>query len=152
MAKRIKLEVEPFDDVKIIGINTSMVDYQLAWNLNKTLKLNFVKCQSLELPDKGYFSFYYYDKGENYNTFNLVSLMSNEGKEWVSFKPKTDFFFLVRKVISDAAFSLMLEKINNIPKIYHAYIVDIDNNAKIDIMLEDIELHEFDIYRDKSKK
>lgn len=148
MAKRIKLEVEPFDDVKIIGINTSMMDYQLAWNLNKTLKLNFVKCKSVELPDKGSFSFYYYDKGENYNTFNLVSLMSNEGKEWVPFKPKTDYFFLVRKDINDAAFSLMLDKINNIPKVFYAYIVDFENNPKIDIMLEDIELHEFAISRE----
>lgn len=148
MAKKIKLDVEPFDDVKIIGINTSMMDYQLAWNLNRTLKLNLVKYRSIELSDKGFFSFYYYDKGENYNVFNLISLLSNEGKELVSFKPKTDYFFLVRKDMNDDAFSLMLDKIKNIPKVFYAYIVDFENNPKIDIMLEDIELHEFDISRE----
>lgn len=147
MARKIKLDVEPLDDVKIIGINTSMMDYQLAWNLNKTLKLNFVKYESIGIKGKGFFSFYYYDKGENYNVFNLISLFSNEGKEWVSFKPRTDYFFLVRKDIDREIVVQMINKIKSIPKVNHAYIVDIDANNKIGAMLEDIELHEFSISR-----
>ena len=38
MKKKTKFVVEPFDDIRIIGINTGMLDYQLAWNINKAAK------------------------------------------------------------------------------------------------------------------
>ena len=78
--RKNKLVVEPFDDIKIIGINTGMIDYQLAWNLNKSLKFNFIKYKNITSNGDDFFSFYLYDAGENSNTYNLVALSSSEGK------------------------------------------------------------------------
>lgn len=143
--RKNKLVVEPFDDIKIIGINTGMIDYQLAWNLNKSLKFNFIKYKNITSNGDDFFSFYLYDAGENSNTYNLVALSSSEGKEWVSFKPKTDYLLIIRNFIKDSDFQNIITKIKSIPQIQYAYAVDLEYNNKIDIILENIEFHEMSI-------
>lgn len=159
MAKKTKLNVEPFDDIKIIGINTGIPDYQLAWHINKVLKLNLVKYKNInnndDIPDElatpdDLYSFYLYDVGENANAFNLVALNSYEGKPWVLFKPKTDFLFIIRNFIKDNDFSQILKNIKSIPNVIHAYTIDLDYNKKIDALLERIELHEMEIVKEMS--
>lgn len=147
--RKNKLVVEPFDDIKIIGINTVMVDYQLAWHLNKTLKIELTKYKSITNNGEDFFSFYLYDAGENSNAYNLVSLVS-DGKEWVSFKPKTDFLFIIRNYIKESDFQSIMTKINSIQNVF-AYNVDLDHNKKIDVILEDIEFHEMDIIDEINK-
>ncbi len=148
--RKNKLVVEPFDDIKIIGINTAMVDYQLAWHLNKTLKIELAKYKSISNNGEDFFSFYLYDAGENSNAYNLVSLVS-EGREWVPFKPKTDFLFIIRNYIKESDFQSILTKINSIQNVFHAYIVDLEHNKKIGVILEDIEFHEMDIIDEINK-
>lgn len=150
--RKNKLIVEPFDDIRVIGINTSMMDYQLAWNLNKVLKIDLVKYKSVTFNEEDFFSYYLYDAGENANTFNLVSLTSPEGKEWVSFKPKTDYLFIIRNYIKETELQRILTNIKNISKVFHAYIIDTNCNNKIDIILEDIEFHEIELANEESKK
>ena len=142
--RKNKLVIEPFDDIKIIGINTSMQDFQLAHFINKALKIDLVKYKSITNNGEDFYSFYRYAAGENANTFNLVGLVSGS-KEWVSFKPKTEYLFIIRNYIKDAAFQVVLTKIKSISQVYHAYNIDLDVNKKIDIILEDIEFHEMDI-------
>ena len=128
MKKKTKFVVEPFDDIRIIGINTAMFDYQLAWNINKFLKLNLVKYKDITSDAENFFSFYLYDAGENSNTFNLVAL-SNEETKWVSFSPQTDYLLIIRN-----------------------YSVDLAKNSNIDTILEDIEMHEMDIVDEMNKR
>lgn len=148
--KKNKFIVEPFDDIRIIGINTGMVDYQLAWNINKTLKINLVKYSNISSDGENFFSFYLFNAGENSNTFNLVAL-SNEKTKWVSFYPYTDYIFIVRNYIRDDDFQQILNKIKNIPKVNHAYLIDLEHNNKIDTILEDVEFHEMNILDEINK-
>lgn len=145
MKKKTKFVVEPFDDIRIIGINTGMYDYQLAWNINKAIKTNLAKYKNISSDGENFFSFYLYDAGENSNTFNLVAL-SNENTKWVSFSPQTDYLLIIRNYIKDSDFQSILNKIKSIPKVAHAYVVDLCKNSKIDTILEDIELHEMNIF------
>ena len=151
MKKKTKFVVEPFDDIRIIGINTGMLDYQLAWNINKALKIDLAKYKDIPSDDENLFSFYLYDAGENSNTFNLVAL-SNEDARWVSFSPQTDYLFIVRNYIKDSDFQSLLMKIKAIPKVIYAYVVDLGKNSKIDTILEDIELHEMNIVDEMNKR
>lgn len=151
MKKKTKFVVEPFDDIRIIGINTGMFDYQLAWNINKTVKINLVKYKDISSDDENFFSFYLYDAGENSNTFNLVSL-SNENTKWVSFSPQTDYLLIIRNYIKESDFQAFLTKIKSIPRVIHAYVVDLGKNSKIDAILEDIELHEMDIVDEMNRR
>ena len=151
MKKKTKFVVEPFDDIRIIGINTGMLDYQLAWNLNKALKLNLVKYKDIISEDEDSFSFFLYDAGENSNAYNLVAL-SNEEARWVSFSPQTDYLLIIRNYIKDDDFQSILTKIKSIPKVIYAYAVDLGKNSKIDTILEDIEMHEMEICNEINKK
>ena len=69
--KKKKIVVEPFDDIKIIGICTHLEDFKLAWHINKLLNVNLVKYSDIVNEDGLEFSFYLYDGGENCNTYNL---------------------------------------------------------------------------------
>ena len=148
--RKNKLVVEPFDDLKIIGISTGMMDYQLAWYLNRDLKIELAKYKSLTYNNDDFFSFYLYEAGENSNIFNLIGL-AYEGKVLVSFKPKTDFLFIVRNYISEADLQSMITKIKNIPKVFHAYVIDLDHNRKIGALLEDVEFHEMNVIDEINK-
>lgn len=145
MKKKTRFVVEPFDDIRIIGINTAMIDYQLAWNINKVAKMNLAKYKDISSDDEHFFSFYLYDAGENSNTFNLVAL-SNQDTKWVAFSPQTDYLLIIRNYIKETDFQSLLNKIKAIPKVAHAYVVDLGKNKKIDTILEDIELHEMNIF------
>ena len=147
--RKNKLVIEPFDDIKIIGINTSMQDFQLAHFINKALKIDLVKYKSITNNGEDFYSFYRYAACENANTFNLVGLIS-ENKEWVSFKPRTEYLLIIRNYIKEANYQLLISKIKSIPQVYHAYNIDLDVNKKIDTILEDIEFHEMDIANEEN--
>lgn len=142
--KKRKIVVEPFDDIKIIGICTHLEDYKLAWNINKLLNINLVKYSDIINEDGLEFSFYLYDGGENCNTFNLVEIVNSEGR-WVNFSPATDYLIVIRNFINDENLAKILEKIKHIKGVQFAYLIDLDINSKIDTLLEDIEMHEIEI-------
>ena len=142
--KKRKIVVEPFDDIKIIGICTHLEDYKLAWHINKLLNINLVKYSDIINEDGFEFSFYLYDGGENCNTYNLVEIANAEGR-WVKFNPATDYLIVIRNFINDENLMEHLEKIKKIDGVQLAYLIDLEMNTKIDALLEDIEMHEIEI-------
>ena len=70
-----KIQIASFDETTVVGINTALVDFKLAWNLNNTLSLDLVRYDDLVFEGVP-FSFFYYNAGENYNVYNLVSLVN----------------------------------------------------------------------------
>ena len=142
--KKRKIVVEPFDDIKIIGICTHIEDYKLAWQINKLLNINLVKYSDIVNEDGFEFSFYLYDGGENSNTYNLVEISNTEGR-WVNFSPATDYLIVIRNFINDENLANLLDKIKHIEGVQLAYLIDLETNNKIDALLEDIEMHEIDI-------
>lgn len=156
---KLKLEGTPFDDIWIIGLNTIEEDYKLAWSLNKNLGFNFVKCESISPNGVDLFSFYVYSMGDNENylsninenakCFTLVALTSYNGKEWTTFKPKTDYLLILRNVSDESYFQSILSQVKLIPQIQYAYAVNLDFNSKIDKILENVEFHEKKIFGEK---
>ena len=142
--KKKKIVVEPFDDIKIIGICTHLDDFKIAWHINKLLNINLVKYSDIINEDDLAFSFYLYDGGENCNTFNLVEIANAEGR-WVNFSPATDYLIVIRNFINDENLMNTLDKIKHIEGVQFAYLVDLETNTKIDALLEDIEMHEIEI-------
>lgn len=142
--RKKKIVVEPFDDIKIIGISTHLEDYKLAWNINKLLNINLIKYSDIVNEDGFGFSFYLYNGGENCNTFNLVEIANSEAR-WVNFSPSIDYLIVIRNYIHESKLTDILNKIKKIDGIIHAYLVDLETNNKIDAILEDIEMHEIAI-------
>ena len=148
--KKKKLVVEPFDDIRIIGICTRIEDYKLAWFINKILEVNLIKYEDIINEDEQPFSFYLHDGGENRNTFNLVAL-SNSTSKWVNFSPATDYLLVIRNFITDENLQDIVTKIKTIPDVFFSYLIDLDKNNKIDTILEDIEMHEMYLSRQAEK-
>ena len=150
MVKKKKLVVEPFDDIKIIGICTHLADYKLAWHINKLLNINLIKYDDIINEEEMAFSYYLYDGGENCNTYNLVEIANADGR-WVNFSPATDYLIVIRNFINDENLAKILLKIKNIEGVQFAYLIDLEMNNKIDTLLEDIEMHEIGIVSDMKK-
>jgi hypothetical protein len=144
--KRKILKIETFDDIHIIGINTTNRDYKLAWHLNSELKTDLRKEADILIPstagDNQAFPFYYFNAGENQNVYNLIGNRSSESL-FTSMKTKTDFFLIIRNSITNEKLSGIIASIKSITGVQLAYKIDPAKEKNFDWMLEHIELHEF---------
>ena len=96
--KNRKIQIASFDDTTVVGINSALVDYKLAWSINNKLLLDLVRYDDL-IFEGAPFSFFYYTAGENYNVYNLVSLVSKD-KVLYPFNPRLDYLFLIQNTLS----------------------------------------------------
>ncbi|MBR0323370.1 MAG: hypothetical protein IIX06_02625, partial [Bacteroidales bacterium] len=78
--------------------------------------------------------------------------LANENVRRVSFSPQTDYLLIIRNFIKDSDYQSFLTKIKAIPNVHFAYSRDLGKNSKIDTILEDIELHEMNIFDEMNKR
>lgn len=147
VAKKKILNIIPFDDIHLIGINTVLNDYLLAWHLNQKFNFNLTKCANLTLSDKPYaYSFFYFDEGENLNVYNLVQNQV-EGVRLAQLTVPTDYLLIIRNGIVPHRLEYILEVIRGLDDVNQAYLIDIAQNKLIDPVLEQIDFHEFKIIK-----
>ena len=139
--KKNKLTVAPFDDIHLIGINSTLVDYKLAYHINNSLKFNFIRLNEIKLDNVLPYAFFYFNAGENNNAFNLVAMRN---KEHVSVKlnPQIDYLLIVRNHITDEKLSNLVKNIRNLTGVTYAYLMDLSKIPALDALLEHIEMHE----------
>lgn len=138
--KKNKLTIAPFDDITIIGISSTLVDYKLAYYLNTLLRFEFVRLQDIPLDQELPYAFYYYNAGENLNAYNLVSLRHKE-HVCVKLKPQIDFLLIVRNHITDDRVNQLIKNLRGINGISYAYLMDLEKTPALDVILEHIEMH-----------
>ena len=139
--KKNKLLIAPFDDIHIIGINSTLVDYKLAYYLNEKLNFNFVRLNDILLDETRPYAFFYFNAGENRNAYNLVSLRH---KDHLCLKtnPMIDFLFIIRNPVTPERLGQLTSKMREIKGVIFAYTIELSKNPAIDIILERIEIHE----------
>lgn len=123
-----RIQIASFDDTTVVGINTALVDYKLAWSLNNTLSLDLVRYDDLVFEGVP-FSFFYYNVGENYNVYNLVSLVHKD-KVLYPFKPRLDYLFLIQGDISAEQQINIMRNLRGIDGIGHAFVLEKDKNLR----------------------
>ena len=139
--KKNKLTVAPFDDIQIIGINSTLADYKLAYYFNNDLNFKLTRLDDILLDDEHPYAFFYYNAGENRNVYNLVSLR-HLGQPCVKLKPQMDYLLIVRNHITDYRLEQLTKKIRSISQVTYAYIMDLEKTPVLDVLLERIEMHE----------
>ena len=122
-----KIQIASFDDTIVVGINSAMVDYKLAWNINNKLSLNLVRYDDL-IFEGAPFSFFYYTAGENYNVYNLVSLV-NKDRVLYSFTPRLDYLFLIQNTLSSERQINIMRGLREIEGL-HAFLLEKDKNLR----------------------
>ena len=100
--KKNKLVIAPFDDIQIIGINAPMADYKLAYHFNEAFHFSFIRLKEVLLDDVLPYAFFYYNAGENRNTYDLVSLKYKDHR-CVKLNPQLDYLLIVRNPITGAS-------------------------------------------------
>jgi len=125
--KNRKIQIASFDDTIVVGINSAMVDYKLAWNINNKLSLNLVRYDDL-IFEGAPFSFFYYTAGENYNVYNLVSLV-NKDRVLYSFTPRLDYLFLIQNTLSSERQINIMRGLREIEGL-HAFLLEKDKNLR----------------------
>ncbi len=126
--KNKKIQIASFNDTTVIGINSILPDYKLAWNINKQLSIDLVRYDDLDF-EGATFSFFYYTAGENYNVYNLVSLISRE-KVLFSLNPRLDYLFLIQNTISAERQINIMRSLREIEGIGHAFVLEKDKNLR----------------------
>ena len=138
MAAKKKLQIAPFDDVKIIGINAPLIDYKMAWNINQKLCIDLTRYDDILLGNNEY-SFFYYTAGDSCNVYDLIALSRN-GKAWINLSPHVDYLFIIRNEISDERLEDIISNLRETKNVAHAFLLEVTKN--FDPFLESIEMHE----------
>ena len=123
-----KIQIASFDDTTVIGINTSLPDYKLAWSINNKLSIDLVRYDDLEFEGAG-FSFFYYTAGENYNVYNLVSLVRKD-KVLYSFNPRLDYLFLIQNSLTPERRLSLIQSIRATEGVVHAFLLGKDKTMR----------------------
>lgn len=123
-----KIQIASFDDTTVVGINSSLVDYKLAWNINNKLSLDLVRYDDLEFEGANY-AFFYYTAGENYNVYNLVSLVRND-RVLYPFKPRLDYLLLIQNTLSPERQINIMRGLREIEGVVHAFVLEKDKNLR----------------------
>ena len=119
-----KIQIASFDDTTVIGINSSLPDYKLAWSINKQLSIDLVRYDDLEFEGTE-FSFFYYTAGENYNVYNLVSLVRKD-RVLYSFNPRLDYLFLIQNSLTAERRLNLIQSIRATEGVVHAFLLEKD--------------------------
>lgn len=139
--KKNKLTVAPFDDIHLIGINSTLVDYKLAYHFNNSLKFNFIRLKEIMVDNELPYAFFYYNAGENYNAYNLVSLRNKE-HVCIKLTPQIDYLLIVRNHTTEDRLNQLIKSIRGINGVTYAYLMDLSKIPALDALLERIEMHE----------
>lgn len=131
-----------FDETAVIGINTGLMDYKLAWCLNDALSLDFTRRDDFVSSDQVY-PLYHCHLFENSPIYDLISVKSGD-KSLIKFKPRIDFLFLVRNEPYPERIDAMFQKIKAMEGVAYAFMMD-GQRGKLDPILYDIEQHEVDM-------
>lgn len=126
--KSNKIQIASFDDTTVVGINSTLVDYKLAWGINDKLSLDLARYDDLVFEGSP-FSFFYYTAGENYNVYNLVSLVSKD-RVLYPFSPRLDYLFLIQNTLSAEKQINIMRGLREVEGIVHAFVLEKDKNLR----------------------
>ena len=129
-----------YDNIKVVGINSILIDFKLAWNINNRLGIDLVRFDDIATNGTT-FSFYFYSDRSGANTFNLVSLV-NDKKVWLKTSPHIDYLLIVRNEIQEVHLKDLISEISKIREVGYAFLFDLKSNRDIHLVLETIEYHE----------
>lgn len=141
---KIKIVAPSFSDTDVIGINSALADYKLAWHINDRLGIDLARQDDLIIEDAVY-SFFYYTAGENSPVFNLVSTVFFD-KTLLDFSPRIDYLLVVNNDPMKLRIESHKTKIAEIEGVGYAFLMD-SHKGKIVTTLIDIEQHVIDIQK-----
>lgn len=141
---KTNIPVPSFSDTEVIGINSGLADYKLAWHINEKLSIDLARQDDLR-QDEGIYPFYYYNAHENDPVYNLVAIAYND-KELLDFSPRLDFLLIIRNEHMQRRIEAIKDKVKEIEGVNYSFLMD-TKKGKLQRTLYDIEQHEVSLLR-----
>ena len=155
MKIRLQLSQPCTEDHLMIGISSSLTDYEISYFLNKHFHTHFKKQPDITFYNKkgaiGSFPFYHFyseDLRIDYYLFANKAKQSTAITHYKSF----EFFILFRLSSYSIPINAILKEIRQISKIQAALQIPISTLKNLPEILEDIELHLLDVRSQYKKK
>lgn len=127
--KSNKIQIPSFGDTTVVGINSSLPDYKLAYSVNHALAIDLARSGDLVFEGNPY-AFFYYTAGENYNVYNLVSLNSRE-RVLYTFNPRIDYLLLIQNTLAPERQMTIMRNLRQADGIAHAFVLEKDKNLRV---------------------
>ena len=153
---KIRLKQAPVSTEKylMVGISTSLKDFQLVHYLNKQFDTKFCKIQDIIFYDKngslGEFPFYYHRNSDLKIDYYIFSNRSDKN---ILLSKYRNFEFIVLFEVSSYAIPLkdILREMRHIKNLSAALEIPLNTIKNLGAILEDIELHLLDVSSNKKK-
>jgi len=143
MTKKLIVDTNLTEGIKMLGMVTYLKDYRLAYYLNNVLDIQLKKFGDFQLnKDKGSYSWYFYSEGINYPNFTLISNNHEEGKLIPDLK--MDYVLVLKNVFDEKLIPSFITRLRKIPDLTLVTQVNISKIRNIDILIEADEMHEME--------
>jgi len=149
MVKKLLLEFEDENPYYYIGISASVMDYQVVFDLNKYLNLEFSHAEAFRFVMKGKaynYTLYLFVDQENLINYYLISNKDVNTRLVPKYK-HFDFLIIIDGEIIEEQVKELARNINQLPRIMFSTILEADNIEKIKGFR-----YEFDKHLDKVLK
>lgn len=147
--KRFKPQTEQHQDFTILNVSTNMVDYLLAFHLNKHLDISLSRENDLPVYLEGdnptFFSLYYFNK-EQLTEYFLIQNMADQNQLI------NNFLFIVRGFFGETDTAELVSQVTDICDILNINKIDLRENSQskaktnktitlVNTILTDLEYH-----------
>ena len=143
------------EEYELIGLSTSLRDYQLCHYLNKQFQTQFVKCPDIPLyglkGQLGPFTFYHYFDDDLRMDYFLFANKAGADVAISNYK-HFEYFILFKLSFSLFPTQEILKELRSIAQIQAAIKVPVQGIKNFDNILEDLELHLLEISGNTQKK
>jgi hypothetical protein len=154
---KIRLQkTQPTDEEHLmIGVSSSLKDYQLSYYLNKHFQTSFKKMPNIPFYDKkgkvGEFAFYHFFDDDLRMDYYLFANKSARAYA-VSAYPHFEFFVLFKLSSFLIPVEAILRELRSISPVSAALQIPLSGLKNLEELLEDLELHLLDISTQQKKK
>mgnify|MGYP001036228643 CR=1 FL=1 len=143
------------EEYLLIGISSSLKDYQLSYHLNKHFQTGFKKMPDIPFYNKngeiGQFAFYhYFDEDLRMDYFLFANKSANAFA--VSAYPHFEFFVLFKLSSFLIPLEAILKELRSVSHVAAALQIPLSGLKNLEELLEDIELHLLGISTQKKKQ
>lgn len=144
MAKKLKFEIDYFEDYAMLSIASQLKDYRLAYFINEKLGLELQKYDDFQLSQDGNtYSWYCYSEGENGSTFYLLGNHHPDGKLLPAQKG-IDYFLFTKELFDEHRLNEIASNLRTVTGIQGVFLVNMNSIKNLDLMIEHLELHELE--------
>lgn len=144
--RKLKLSSDDFPDIDLIGINTSLQDYRLAYFINKETALRLERLEDLPVYSekskdlRNYCLYSYFDPDKRVSYY-LCSNDNEKGK-MIDQYSQANYFLLVKGNRNDEEVKAIQSTVRKLPSVTFVFVAVINKIKDIDGILHDLEIHE----------